>query len=349
MVLLVGLSEIGHLFRPMKKSGCVIVFLFLALCASMLVNGLLLVGMGAGASTGRGLVQEPRPFDETLIVRGQPGAGKVVVIPMEGIIAFGATGSLGDSMVEDLKQAFRQAATDDSVKAVVMSVDSPGGEVTASDTIYHEIRKLAQVKPVVFYMQSVGASGAYYAACGASWIMCAPTTFTGSIGVIISTLNYRELLGKIGLEAVVFKSGEFKDLLNGSRELTKAERDYVQGLVMQSYARFLGVVADARELDPVALQRGPADGRILSGTDAYEARLVDQLGYIEEAYLKAAQLAEAEGAGVVRYEKTFSFGRFFRMFGEAQLRTPTVNVDLTPGRAELLPGRQYFMPAMFAP
>ena len=106
----------------------------------------------------------------------------------------------------------------------------------------------------MIYFNSIGASGAYYAACGASYIMCNATTFTGSIGVIISTLNYRDLLGKVGLEAVVFKSGKFKDMLSGAREMTPEEKAYVEGLVMQSYDRFVGIVARSRNLDEQSLR-----------------------------------------------------------------------------------------------
>jgi len=332
----------------MKKSGCAIVLLFLALCASMFVNGLLLVSVGA-KSASTSMSSAPLAFEETEILAGNGTSDKIVVIPLEGVIAFGVPGSLGDSMVEDLKLAFRQAAEDPTVLGVVMVVDSPGGEVTASDTIYHEIQKLAAEKPVVYYMQSIGASGAYYAACGANWIMCNDTTFTGSIGVIISTLNYRELFGKVGLQSVVFKSGKFKDMLNGARELSPEESEYVQGLVMQSYDRFLGIVASARKLEPDALKAGPADGRILSGTDALQEKLVDQLGYVEDAYSKARELAEAPDAAVVRYERTFSFGRLFRLFGEASVAAPKVEVDLLRGSPDLLPGRQYFLPPFFAP
>ncbi len=194
---LVGLVGSGHFAGLMRKSGCAIVVLFLLLCVSAFVNGLLLLGLGARSASGIALETEPTSFDEKLVLPGNDDSdAKIVVIPMDGVIAYGAPGSLGDSMVEDLKAAFRQVANDPDVKAVVMTVDSPGGEITASDVIYHEIEKLKAKKPVVYFMNSIGASGAYYAACGASWVMCNETTFTGSIGVIISTLNYREALRK---------------------------------------------------------------------------------------------------------------------------------------------------------
>jgi protease-4 len=335
----------------MRKSGCAIIVLFLLLCVSVFVNGALLLGLGARSASGIALKTEPTSFDEQLML---PGSGesdaKIVVIPMDGVIAYGAPGSLGDSMVEDLKAAFRQAANDPDVKAVVMSVDSPGGEITASDVIYHEIKKLKARKPVVFFMNSIGASGAYYAACGASWVMCNETTFTGSIGVIISTLNYKELFGKIGLDAIVFKSGKFKDMLNGAREVSPEEAAYVQGLVMQSYDKFVGIVAKSRGLDEAALRAGVADGRILSGEDAFEAKLVDQLGYIEDAYAKAEELGAAPGARIVTYERNYSFGNFFRMLGESSFRGGAkVEVDLLQGMPALEPGRTYLLPSFFAP
>jgi protease-4 len=335
----------------MKKSGCAIAVLFLALCASIFVNGLLLLGLGAKSAAHGGIakVERQKTFDEQIVYRGDSGAGKIAVIPLEGIISYGASGALGDSLVDDLKAAFRQAAEDPSIKAVVMSVDSPGGEVTASDAIYHEIQKFARHKPVVYYMNSIGASGAYYAACGASWVMCNETTFTGSIGVIISTLNYRELFGKIGLQSVVFKSGKFKDLLNGAREMTPDEQAYVQGLVMQSYGKFVGIVAKARKLDEQALRNGVADGRVLSGEDAFQAKLVDQLGYIEDAYDKAGELADAEDATVVLYKRSFSFSNLFQLFGESSQAKTKVQLDLLADAPQLKPGRVYLLPSFFAP
>ena len=334
-------------FRAMKKTGCVIVALFLALCVSIFVNGITLLGLGAKSAKSIVKAEPIKKFEEQVLVEGH-GDGKIAVIPLNGIIAYGANGELGDSLVEDLKAAFRQADEDPSIKAVVMSVDSPGGEVTASDAIYHEIQKFSRRKPLVYYINSIGASGAYYASCGATWVMCNETSFTGSIGVIISTLNYRDLFGKIGLQSVVFKSGKFKDMLNGAREMTPEESAYVQGLIMQSYGKFVGIVAKARKLDETTLRNGVADGRILSGTDAYQAKLVDQLGYIEDAYDKARELGEAKGASVVLYKRSFSFSNFARLFGQSS-EAKDVKIDLLQGMPELKPGRVYLLPPFFAP
>lgn len=283
---------------------------------------------------------------EEVAVRDGNSRVKIVVIPLDGVIAVGQPGSLGDEMVGDFKRALQQARLDNSVKAVVIATDSPGGEITASDVIYNAIKEFAKEKPVVMYFNSIGASGAYYAACGANYIMCNETTFTGSIGVIISTLNYRDLFGKIGLQSVVFKSGKFKDMLNGAREMTEEEKQYVEGLVMQSYGRFLGIVAKSRKLDENVLRNGVADGRILSGVDAKQAGLVDQLGYVEDAYNKAMELAAVINAQVVEYHRSVTFADLFSIFGQS--RTPEIKIDVLANVPELLPGRVYLLPATFA-
>jgi protease-4 len=342
----------GRLGARMKKSGCVIVFLFLAVCGSMFVNLVLFAALiGSKGPKGPGLTAvrtlPVKEYDEEVIEPAPSGKGKIVVIPLEGMIAHGVEGGLGDDQVQDFKRALEQAQKDPDVKAVVISVDSPGGEITASDVLYNSLQLFSKTKPSVVYFNSLGASGAYYTACGGSYIMCNATTFTGSIGVIISTLNYRDLFGKIGLQAVIFKSGKFKDMLNGAREMTPEEQEYVQGLVMQSYDRFVGIVAKARNLDEQKLREGVADGRILSGTDALEAGLVNQLGYIEDAYQKARELSDATEAGVVRYKRVITLSSLLRMFVSS--KAPEIKIDMLEGMPKLQPGRVYLLPPFFAP
>lgn len=333
----------------MKKSGCLLAFLLVAVCLSMLVNFLLVAALGTKQAihVAAGQAMPPHSFEEELIQPGSDRHAKIAVIPIHGIIGFGSEGPLGLDMVEDIKNALAQAEADPEVKAIVLDVDSPGGEITASDVLFHALRKFRFSKPAVVYFNAIGASGAYYMACGANWIMCNDTTFTGSIGVIISTLNYRNLFGKIGLESVVFKSGKFKDMLNGAREMTPEEQEYVQSLVMQSYDRFLGIVSEARGINAQTLREGPADGRILSGTDALAAKLVDQLGYVEDAYDKARELAGQPDAEVVRYMRTYSFDRILRFFGEST--ATTLQIDLPGKKYTLEPGRVYLLPPFFAP
>lgn len=292
-------------------------------------------------------IQPRETFREALLAPGE-GKEKIVVVPLQGLISYSQEGLLGNNMVQDLKRAFEQAGNDSDVKAVVLLVDSPGGEMTAGDAIYHSLAQLREKKPVVVYMTSLGASAAYYISCGASWIMSNESTFTGSIGVIISTLNYENLFDKIGLKSVIFKSGAFKDMLSGSRPLTEEESAYVQGMVMQAYDRFVGLVASARHLDEKKLRDGVADGRVLSGLDAREAGLVDQLGYEEDAFEKARELGEAPGAKVVAYRAEFGLARLFRLMGNAKM--PKIEVGLGQAASmRLEPGRLYLLPAIYAP
>ena len=329
-----------------RKLGCLSIFLFVALCASLLVN-LLLGATAIRKFEGTGGQVEYRPrFQEMIIERGS--SKKIAVISLRGLISTGVAGNVGESMVDDLRWQLEQARNDEDVKAVLLEVDSPGGEVTASDMIYNAVVKTRSKKPVVVYMESLAASGGYYVSCGGKYLMANETSITGSIGVIIQTLNYEQLFNKIGLASVVFKSGKFKDMLNGARPITPEERDYVQGFVMKTYEKFLGIVAKERNLPADALRNGIADGRIMSGRDALDNKLIDRLGQIEDAYAKARELGHASDAKIVKYGPPFSLGRVFRLL----TKSGDTKIELTlPGQLSprLESGRAYFLPSFYAP
>ncbi|HKP93704.1 MAG TPA: signal peptide peptidase SppA, partial [Chthoniobacterales bacterium] len=321
---------------------------FVALCASVFIN--LILAVGAFRRLGGTRTEEPTPsFRETIVQRGTRGSwDKIAVIPMRGLISSSLSGNVGDSMVEDMRLALQQARDDDHVRAVVLEIDSPGGEVTASDIIYSWVVKTRAKKPVVVYMDSLAASGGYYVACGGKYLMANETTITGSIGVIIQTLNYEQLFNKIGLASVVFKSGKFKDMLNGARPVTPEEREYVQNFVMKTYDKFLGIVARERNLPADLLRNTVADGRILSGKDALDNKLIDGVGQIEDAFAKAKELGNAQGATIVKYGPPFTLSRFFRALG----RSSDPKIELTLPK-QLMPqletGRAYFLPSFYAP
>jgi len=177
--------------------------------------------------------------------------------------------------------------------------------------------------------------------------MANETTITGSIGVIIQTLNYEQLFNKVGLATVTFKSGKFKDMLNGGRQMTPEEREYVQSFVMKTYDKFLGIVATERNLPADGLRNSIADGRILSGKDALEHKLIDGVGQIEDAFAKAKELGRAQGATVVKYGPPFTLSRFFRAFGSLDSKIElTLPKQLMP---QLETGRAYFLPSFYAP
>ena len=332
-----------------NRSGCLWVALVIVLCVSLMVN-VALVG-AKGKSVGKHWQATARNPDrlEERVLRSGTGPDRIAVIPVRGLISSSVSGRIGSSMVEDINIQLRQAEEDESVKAVVLAIDSPGGEVTASDMIYNAVRRVRVRKPVVVSMGSMATSGGYYVACGASYLIANPTTFTGSIGVIIQSMRYNDLLNKIGVVPVTFKSGAFKDMLSGNREMTPEEKEYVQGLVMQTYGIFVGIVAKERHLDEAKLRAGIADGRVVTGTDALAAKLVDQLGEIEDAYEKARELGKAKDAAVIAYQAQFNFSRIFQYLGSEE-SSGKVEINLTQKLfPSLEPGRAYWLPGFYAP
>jgi len=340
----------------MKQStfGCLLSVVLLALVISLFVNLMQFsAGIGGGEAFAGGTVAKKKGRLSEVVQQEGAGAGKIMQIDLEGVISsVSAQGLLGvgQSSVESLKEQLEQAAKDTQVKAVVLRVNSPGGEVTASDTIYAAVKQVSAVKPVVVFMDSMAASGGYYVACGATKVVASETTLTGSIGVIIDMLNYSALFDKVGLKSNTFVSGAFKDSLSGSRPMRTEEEAYVQNLVMQMYERFLGVVSEARKLPKDVLRNGVADGRVVTGREALEAGLVDQIGYVEDAYRLAQELGEAAEAPVLKYRQSVGF---MDLFGAAASKAGAepVKVEWLPtGLAPMMqPGLPYYLAPMSVP
>ncbi|MFZ4764245.1 MAG: signal peptide peptidase SppA [Roseimicrobium sp.] len=332
--------------------GCLLTFLAVALLMSVAFNCLQLIVTLNGAPTD--LVQQKERFSELLEQPGEAGThDKIVRLDLEGMISSGEEAGLLSEIgmdVDLIKRALEQAVADPDVKAIVLRVNSPGGEVTASDTLYHAVKQAAANKPVVVYMDSTAASGGYYLSCGATKIIANETTLTGSIGVIIQSVNYSQTFGKIGLETLTFASGKFKDTLSGSRPMRDDEKAYVQKLVSQMYDKFVGIVADARKLDKDTLVATIADGRVLTGAEALQHKLVDQVGYIEDAYTAARELGQAPEAMVVKYQHLPSFSDIFGMFGHAAASRNSLKIDVSDRLLpRLSPGRAYLLPAHMVP
>lgn len=335
-----------------KRFGCLGIGLVVLLVLSLALNFIfVMAGSASMATSAMGVRMQLPKFEEGLIAPGADGStDKIAVLALRGIITGMEPGAIGETMVEDLKLQLDQAVEDEKVKAIVLHIDSPGGEVTASDTIYNAVKRARAKKPVVVYMGSVAASGGYYVACGSKWIVANETTFTGSIGVIMQAINYEALMGKVGVSTITFKSGKMKDMLSGSRQPTDEEKAYLQALIMQTYGKFVGIVARERNLPEQELRDGIADGRVVSGTDALAAKLVDQLGEVDDAYAKAKELGNAGGASIIRYEAPFKFGRILRMLGKSDAGKSKIEVNLMKSFApQLEVGKLYFLPSFFAP
>jgi len=200
-------------------------------------------------------------------------------------------------MIVDSTEAIRQLrhfAKKDSVKAVVLRIDSPGGVVGPSQEIYEEVRKLAATKKVVVSMGSLAASGGYYIAAPASVIYANPGTITASIGVLIKFSNLEGLFGKLGVSSTTIKTGTFKDAGAPDRPLSPEDRAMFQALIDSTHEQFVKAVAEGRKL-PVDEVRRIADGRVLSGEQAKAIKLVDKLGNLPDAIAEAGRLAGISG------------------------------------------------------
>ncbi|MBV9462969.1 MAG: signal peptide peptidase SppA [Verrucomicrobiae bacterium] len=318
------------------------VILFVLLGFSALLNFLFLASRGKKHETPETI------FTEQSFAGDTSATDKIAVVDVKGLITKMSEGATGrDGMVGDIKQELKLATEDKDVKAIIVRIDSPGGEVLASDEIYNAVLKAKEKKKLLVSMGSVAASGGYYIAVGSDYIMADELTITGSIGVIMQTLNYRGLMDKVGLQTYTFKSGKFKDLLNGAREPSPEEMQLVQSLVMETYDKFVGIVAKRRKMDVEALKTGLADGRILSGTQAKAAGFVDELGDFDTAVERAKAQAGITKAKVVQYVVPFSLGRLFGLGSKAgvPLFNKSVQLDLNvgPQQLPLEQGKMYFL------
>jgi protease-4 len=227
---------------------------------------------------------------------------KVGVVEISGIIT-----DAGDA-VKNIKK-YRE---DDSIKAIVLRIDSPGGVVGPAQEIFREVRKTVGEKKIIASMGSVAASGGYYIAAGTEGIMANPGTITGSIGVIIGYTNFEEILQKIGLSSVVIKSGEYKDMGSPVRKMTEKEKKLLQDFVDSTHKQFVAAVAEGRKMDPAKV-KSIADGRIITGEDAKSLGLVDRLGNIEDAIEWAGRMGGIKGkiSAVYSRKANISFIDYF--------------------------------------
>lgn len=213
--------------------------------------------------------------------KSSDGGRRVQVVRLEG--------EIGDS--RRVVARLEEARADSSVRAVVLRIESPGGAVGASQEIYEEVKSLDRVKPVVASIGNVGASGGYYSALGARRIWANPGSLTGSIGVITQFTDVHALMDKIGIRSEVVKSGESKDAGSPFRPLTDREKALFQVMVRDVYAQFRGAVVERRHVDSAALDT-LADGRVLTGRQAWKAKLIDTVGTLLEAEVEARRLAK---------------------------------------------------------
>ncbi len=292
---------------------------------------------------------------------------KIAVITVDGIITSHSSDDGGNNMVDVVKAQLDRAADDDEVKAVILKVDSPGGEVMASDEINKAIVDFQsdeadepgtvthKSKPVICSMGSLAASGGYYISAPCRWIVANDLTLTGSIGVIMEGMNYRGLMDKVGVAPVVYKSGKFKDMLSPFRstnEIPPEEPAMVQALINDTYEKFNGVGADGRgEAHDLNKKEGRplatnwvdyADGRVVSGKQALDLGLVDELGDFDDAVDRAEKIADIKNANLVEYREHYDISNLLSMFGQTS-QAHDIKLDLGIELPKMQMGCMYFL------
>lgn len=246
---------------------------------------------------------------ETVVVEKSPRwlePNRVAIVDVGGVISSGQESPFawGLTTVADVKEKLDRAAGDRHVRAVVLRINSPGGEVSASDALYRQVQGFRREtgKPVVACLMSMATSGAYYTALGADRVVATPTNVTGSVGVITRWLNVEGLFDKLGLSARVIKSGEKKDIGSPTRPMTPEEREILDEVTEQMFDRFLDTVRENRPRMTEEDLEIISDGRIVTAQQALELKMVDRVGYLEDALAEARRLAGIKEATIILYQ-----------------------------------------------
>ncbi len=253
------------------------------------------------ADTGMGEDEAPYMVETWSSGRGDV---KVVRIPVSGMILLGDTAWYMGNANTALR-SIRRATHDPEVEGLILEIDSGGGGITDSDIMYKAVKDFKAAKKgrvVVSLMGDVAASGAYYIALASDHILAHPTTLTGSIGVIVQSYNFKELAAKLGVQDVTIKSGANKDFLNPFQDVKPEQKEILQKVISAMHERFVSLIVENRKL-PKEVVTPLADGRVFIAEEAVRLRLIDGIGYSADAQAKIADLLDADGVKVYKYEE----------------------------------------------
>jgi protease IV len=312
-----------------KSAGLLAVFLVLNGCAFINIP----------------LLQPPGELQErTIEGEGRP---KLLLVDISGLISGKErSGALKEkpSLVADVKEILQKAEKDKDIAGVILRINSPGGTVAASDIILHELLAFKARKKVPLYacITGIGTSGGYYIATAADEISAHPTAITGSIGVIIMRFNVEGLLAKIGVSGTAVKSGDLKDIMSPFRPATPEEEKIMQTIITTLYQRFLDIVL-ARPGTPLTRPElvQLADGRIFTAEQALAARLIDRVGYLDDAVTALKKKLNLEQASVVSYYRPGSYPATIYS-GPSVGAAPTLNlININADGLELLAGTEF--------
>lgn len=258
-----------------------------------------------------------RPRPEPLVEMTVSGEGrdKILLVDISRLITSAPPRSFlgpetSPSTIARVREELERVEKDERVRAVVLRINSPGGTVTASDTLYHQLREFAARtrRPIVAHLGDVGTSGAYYVALAADEIVASPTCVTGSIGVILMGVNFSGLMSKLGISNQTLKSGQLKDAGSPLRPMEAEERELLQGILQAMHERFLATLQERRPGMSGEALRTVRDGRVVLAAQASELGLIDRVGYLDDAIARARALAGLDRARVVMYRRPSQLG-----------------------------------------
>lgn len=293
----------------------------------LMMLGLLIVISATNCTFLKMDLRPKEEYEEKFITGNEKSKDKILLLPINGIILEGDDNNRSFVCTpRKIQKLLHKAGKDKNIKAIILEVDSPGGGVTASDIIYEylkEFKKAHPKIPILCLMKGTAASGAYYIAMAADYIMAHPTSITGSIGVISIFATGEELFKWAKLEIVVIKSGEAKDSGSFFRRMKSREKKAFQKIIDEMYEGFVKIVAEGRHEQLSREEILPlADGRIFTGQEAYKNKLVDALGYLDDVVNKAKELAGLTDARVIKYHKILGF-----LESSFRIETPQNNLD----------------------
>jgi protease-4 len=260
---------------------------------------------------------EGEPFTEEVVEEGSE-LKKIVILDVNGVIQdTGDTGSLFQSSGynhQDFMKKLTYIQEDDTVKGIIIKVNTPGGGVVESAEIHDKLAEIQKEskKPIYISMGSMAASGGYYISVAAKKIYASPETLTGSLGVIMEAVNYEGLADKYGVDFVTIKSGQYKDIMSPTRKMTEEERQILQTMINNSYEGFVKVIAEGRNMTVEQVKK-LADGRIYDGRQAKDLQLIDGFGYLDDVIVQMKKDEKLKDAKVVRYSDNLGFGSLFTM------------------------------------
>ncbi len=273
--------------------------LILPLLCLLILNGCSLISVDLDSFMG------PQPMQESVLV--QKSADKILIIEVLGPISTAgiqSTFSYTEAVYERLDEILRKAGRDHDIKGILLRIDSPGGEATASTLTYRALKQFKNERniPVLALITNYGTSGAYMAALSADKIMALPTSIVGSVGVIMPSLNFTGLLDKLGIEDTAITSGELKDAGSPTKKMTDKDRAIFEAIIMEEYGLFIEMVKENRPVTEADLQI-IGDGRIMTPSAAKQHNLIDAVGYYEDALKMLSGMIGNDDLSVVRYRR----------------------------------------------